>query len=132
MTWTLELPYARPPLTLNDRGNRHVQHRARVELMKTVHLLAKQARLPRGLEHVGIVLWWSVPDRRRRDQDNLAATRKACVDALTAGSRNHPGYGLTVDDDWLHVTSGDAIELVPGRPAALRLEITDLTEARSA
>lgn len=126
--WTIVLPFCRPPLSLNDRGNRYKLARIRNEVMHTVHTYAIAQKLPRGLDRVGIVLHWRVTDKRRRDEDNLAATVKACVDGLTGGSRNHPGFGLTVDDDWMHVTSGYAIELDRTQPPAVWLTITDLSE----
>lgn len=95
--------------------------------MTDVHTRALYARLPRGLAHVGIVLHWRVNDRRRRDADNLAPTLKALIDGLTRGARGWPGYGLTEDDDWLHVTSGRVIELDRTQPPGLWLEITDMS-----
>lgn len=125
--WTIELPYAAPPIHGNSRGDRHALWRHRNELMDAVHTLAIKHQLPRGLEHAGIVLRWRVTDARRRDADNLGPSLKACCDALTRGSRNHPGYGLTSDDDWQHVTSGHEIELDRSKPSALLLWITDLS-----
>lgn len=127
-TWRLDkLGYDRPPLSLNYRLNRYEAARVRAEVMDRVHGHAVAARLPRGLERVGIVLWWRVNTRHRRDEDNLAPTLKACCDALCSGTKKRPGYGLTVDDDWTHVTSGTAIEYVPREPMTLWLEITDLS-----
>jgi crossover junction endodeoxyribonuclease RusA len=131
-TWTIELPYPSPPLSANDRNNRHKTARIRNDVMHTVHAYAIAEWLPRGLDRVGIVLHWRVSTKHRRDADNLAPTLKACVDGLTRGSRNHPGFGLTVDDDWQHVTSGWAIELDRTQPSGLWLEITDLSEQREA
>lgn len=73
----LDLGYTCPPLT---------------------HWLAKAAKLPKGLAHVELTLHFTPPDRRVRDDDNLADTLKSVCDALKAGTRRHPGYGMVPDD----------------------------------
>lgn len=123
-TWRLDLPYAWPPLSLNDRLHWAARRRIAVKFADDVTWLAKGARLPTGLDRVGIVLHWQVRDKRRRDTDNPMASVKVAVDALTR-------YGLVPDDDSEHVTSGVVIAYVPARPTQLYLEITDLSEART-
>lgn len=128
--WTIELPgYDRPPLSLNQRGSSRgaaiAHNNVRRDLMGTVRVLAYNAKLPTGLDRARIELHWQPSVRRSRDTDNPDPTLKACIDALTRGSRSFVGYGLTADDDSAHVESGVVIEPV-AKPARMWLSIRDL------
>lgn len=123
-TWTIELPYASPPLSLNDR-----MHWARANWWKQciradAHTLALAERLPLGLTRVEIALHYQPSTKRSRDEDNMFATLKPAIDGLVQ-------YGLVADDDSAHVTSRCVIEPV-AKPARLWLTITDLSEATHA
>lgn len=117
---TIPLPWARPPMSLNDR-----QHwRPKAEKTKRVRLEAlfaiRSARpRPKPVEAADVVLHWRVPDWRRRDLDNLAATLKPTIDALVDA-------GVLPDDDWQHVhLSASRIHPPePGQRTAMWLEIT--------
>jgi len=85
MSWTVTLPYLRPPLSLNDRyqtpAGRAV-HSATVRRIRAdVALLIRNAKIP-PQESVHVRLHYRPKDNRRRDADNLIATQKPCVDAL--------------------------------------------------
>lgn len=99
----LELPYAVPPLTLNSRM--HWAKKARIvkDLRWDMEIIARAMKLPKGLGRVEITLHYQPRTTRARDEDNLFATLKPCIDGLT-------DYGLVTDDDSAHVTSRCRIE----------------------
>jgi hypothetical protein len=129
-SWLLPLPFSRPPLNQNDRKNRwDVARQRRIVMAHTWHA-ARAAKLPTGLDRVHVELHWRATVRRDRDSDNPAPTLKACIDALCQGTRYRgqvafAGYGLTVDDNYRHVTSAVVIH-DPGEPAGTWLEVTDM------
>ncbi|HEX5347896.1 MAG TPA: hypothetical protein VFW64_12480 [Pseudonocardiaceae bacterium] len=120
---TVDLPYLKPPLSMNDRMHWALRATWTRRLRDDAILLARKHRLPKGLSQVGIALHWQATTRRRRDSDNPAPTLKALVDGLVV-------YGLVADDDSGHVTSGCVIEAVASE-ARLWLRIVELT-ARAA
>lgn len=81
MTWTLRLPWATPPLTLNGRMHWATKARVTAEVRAAVNVLARVARIPL-LNHVHVRLHYVPRDGRRRDQDNIVATLKPCLDGL--------------------------------------------------
>lgn len=89
--FTLALPYEKPPLSMNDR--KHYMARARLtrEIRSTTAWLAKQAKVPAGLEHVTVCLHYRPRDRRVRDAENLTPVLKAACDGLV-------DHGLVRDD----------------------------------
>jgi|SRR5215471_5315460 len=115
--WKVPLPYASPPLSLNDRLHPMVKHRWTKKLRGDAHVLALGYRLPRGLARVHVVLHWAPPDSRRRDTDNPVATLKPIIDGLR-------DYGLVHDDDAPHVSSECVIE-APTRPGTTWLTIEE-------
>jgi len=117
--WTLDLPYAAPPLSLNGRHHWTYITRTTSQLKQDTHRLALHAKLPRGLERVEVVLHWQPRTKRKRDTDNPTPTLKACIDGLTRL------YKLVPDDDSDHVSSRCVIEPVAAT-ARLWLTITDL------
>lgn len=77
--WELDLPFRRPPLSLNDRMHWSVKAR----LTKEVRMIARvKARNIPDLEKCSVELVWFVNDKRRRDTDNPVATLKALCDGL--------------------------------------------------
>jgi crossover junction endodeoxyribonuclease RusA len=99
--WPLTLPYTKPPLSLNDRGQTPGARARRSEVAArlksdTAHL-ARAANIgPQQAIHVR--LHYRPPDRIRRDADNLVATLKPCIDGLVVA-------GVVPDDspafvDW--------------------------------
>lgn len=112
------LPWARPPLSGNDRGHTRYSPFTRVKGEAQVAIRAAKLRPVVG---ANVTLVWLIPDRRRRDADNMAATLKACQDALVA-------EGVLPDDSWVHVPRASCrIEPPDGGPARLWLELEVLT-----
>ncbi|MFC9874862.1 hypothetical protein [Nocardia salmonicida] len=137
----LPLPYARPPLSMNDSiGSRAALFAVAAkkrEIRTAVAELAEQAHLPRGVDHATVQLHYRPAERRRRDTDNLNATLKPACDGLAAGKpawvaksgrkmRAQPGYGLVPDDTprWMSKPEPIIHDPQPGRLGALWLEIT--------
>lgn len=94
----IPLPWAKPPLTANQRL--HYMQRARLvaHVRWVVLSFCRSRQLPTGLDHITVRLCYTPPDRRRRDADNIVPTMKAACDALAAGTTKHPGYGMVPDD----------------------------------
>lgn len=121
-SFVLDLPWLKPPLSLNDRGQtpgaRQQRSRITAEVKAEVVTLAKAAKIgPQSAIHVR--LHWRVPTKHRRDPDNLVATLKPCIDALVVA-------GIVPDDcppfvDWsaprIHPPAED-------RKPAMWLEVT--------
>lgn len=95
MTHLVPLPWAKPPLSLNDRDHWRVKARKVALARDQARWAIRAARIP-AFETVHLTLHWRVPDRRRRDLDNLAATLKPVTDALVDEK-------CIPDDDWRHV-----------------------------
>lgn len=121
-SWTLTLPYPRPPLSLNDRGQSPGARAAKSALIKMIRadvaVLARVARIP-ALDAIHVRLHWQPPDNRRRDPDNLVATLKPCIDGLvTAG---------IVPDDCAPYVAWSAPRIHPAaKPARLWLEVREV------
>lgn len=94
-TWTLRLPWTKPPLTLNQRG--HWAGRSRVirEVRNTARILARHAQIP-ACPRIHAQLVYVPRDKRTRDQDNLVATLKPLLDGLRDAH-------IVPDDDPTHV-----------------------------
>lgn len=97
MSLTVPLLWTRPPLSGNDRG--HTRYRAPhiVAAHDSAAADIRRAKLPR-LAGAEVTLHWRIPDRRRRDADNLAPTLKVVLDALVRAK-------VLPDDSWVHVPS---------------------------
>lgn len=83
MTWELQLPWATPPITANQRNH----WRKQAALVRSVRgYVAACARgdddCPHAADHVTVGLHYWPRDRRRRDADNLVPTLKAACDGL--------------------------------------------------
>lgn len=108
--WTLLLPYQTPPLSLNDRMHYAVKARTVRNLIGQVRWLARAQKIPR-LERIHVQLHYRPARAGVRDEDNLVATLKPCIDGL----RDHPARykdtrmvrppwtGIVADDDPEHV-----------------------------
>jgi hypothetical protein len=127
-TYILPLPWLQPPITANTQRRMHHMAEARIKrgIRADVGWAAKQAKLPKGLARVEIVLHWQPEVLRGRDEDSLDPCRKSCVDALALGKGRNPGYGLVADDTAGIVTSRTVIHPV-ATPARFWLEIEDLS-----
>jgi crossover junction endodeoxyribonuclease RusA len=113
----------RPTLSMNQRLHWAEVARRKRLVGDQVLLLARAARLPRGLSRVEVVLHWRPTIRRRRDSDNPSPTLKAAIDGLAA-------YGLVPDDDALHVRSYCEIHPV-GKPGRVWLAIKELLDGEA-
>lgn len=119
-TWTLPLPYATPPLTLNKKMHYHKVAEWKRQIKGDVMLLARAARMPRNqLHRVLVQLVWTPSVKRPRDTDNPTLTLKPCIDGLVA-------YGLVPDDNHDVVESNCIIREVVPRRGKLELVVTEL------
>jgi crossover junction endodeoxyribonuclease RusA len=127
---TIELPWSRPPLSMNDRGRSRgaVFAKARTvrEIRALIMTLARAARLPRDVAHVTVQLHYRPRDNQRRDTDNLVATLKPIADGLAKGTVTTPGYGMVPDDIPAYMAKPEPIihPAERGKGGALWLEIT--------
>lgn len=120
-TYILELPWDKPPLSMNDRPPHHMVKANLTRMMReTAVILSKANNLPKGLEHVTVHLNWHPSDRRRRDEENPMPVVKALCDGLV-------DYGL-VDDDTPEYMNKLMPTIHPhkkGKPARMWLTITE-------
>ena len=118
----IPLPWSKPPLTGNrTRGNPYARANE-VEAAKTQAAEAIRAANVRPIVGANITLHWRIPNKGRRDADNLAPTLKVAQDALVA-------EGVLPDDSWVCVPSATCrIHPPNGEPAALWLQLDVLTE----
>lgn len=116
--YVLRLPYEQPPLSLNDRGRSRKAMLAKArkirDLRTAVTTVGRSLKMTRA-PHLHVVLYYVAPDRRTRDRDNLVATLKPCIDALTARgeARGWPCLSLVPDDDPEHVSWSPPVILPP-------------------
>jgi crossover junction endodeoxyribonuclease RusA len=82
-TWRIELPAGLKILTLNDRLHWAEEHRRRQALKKAAWVMALNAKVPHLAKGV-VSLEYQPPDLRARDEDNMAAAAKPCIDGLVA------------------------------------------------
>ncbi|HEY5985988.1 MAG TPA: hypothetical protein VIV12_06315 [Streptosporangiaceae bacterium] len=119
-TWTVELPAGQELLSANDRAHGYERrHRLNTEWINMATVMVRKRGVPR-LQRATVTAEYRMPDRKRRDIDNLAPTVKACIDGIIAA-------GVLRDDSWLYlpelrIVMTDAREW-PGR---LVLHITEL------
>jgi crossover junction endodeoxyribonuclease RusA len=114
--WTLALPYARPPLTANQRLHWLSQSTVRTKLISDVQWLARQQHIP-AMARCSVSLHWAPIDRRRRDADNLVPTLKVACDALVR-------IGVVADDTPGLMHKYMPVIEPPEKPARLWLYIT--------
>ena len=94
-TLTLELPWKKPPLSLNDRM--HWRQKHNITRNMRAHIawklrtgVNKRAPLPTG-QRLRVELHYQPRDNRRRDTDNLVASAKPLYDGIVDA-------GLVEDD----------------------------------
>lgn len=117
----IPLPWLRPPLNANDRNDRRSGGFRKVADALTEARLAIRAAQVRPIVAAEVTLHYRVPDKRRRDADNLAATLKVVQDALVQ-------EGVLPDDSWVCVPSATCRIHAPEAEAAMWVELTDVTE----
>jgi len=123
-TWSLWLPWRRPPLTFNQRTHHMVQYRLKQQVKQAVVLLARSQQIPH-LSAITAELVWLKGDNRRADADNIAPTLKPALDGLVAA-------GVLDDDDSDHVLrTSTRVVLAREAPmpgAHLALKIRDMSD----
>lgn len=114
--------WTKPPISQNDRDERKRGGARKIAEAKEVARLCIRKAKVRPIVGAVVTLHYRVPDKRRRDADNLAVVLKICQDALV-------DEGVIPRDDWVHVPrSGCEIHPPNGEPPALWLELTEITE----
>lgn len=105
-THTIVLPWANPPLNLNDSGATKGAKMARAAkiagVRNTAHVLARAAWLPKNAGHATVELHLRPARAGRRDTDNLIATAKPIYDGLV-------DYGLVPDDVPQHMAKAEPV-----------------------
>jgi crossover junction endodeoxyribonuclease RusA len=113
LRWTVTLPYRRPPLSLNDRGQTIGARKRKAATVKRVRADVKALAMGIPAQAaIHVRLHYQPYDSRRRDSDNLVATLKPCIDGLVDA-------GIVPDDcapyvDWsrplIHSPALDRVE----------------------
>ena len=117
----IDLPWPRPPLTGNDRGHTRFRSSTVSQTLGEARMAVRRAKV-KPIVGANVTLHWRIPNRGRRDSDNLGPTLKECLDALVQ-------EGVLPDDSWIHVPrSGNEIHPPNGEPAAMWLELEVITE----
>jgi crossover junction endodeoxyribonuclease RusA len=132
--WIIPLGFTSPPLSLNGRPH----WRTRAKLVKAIRtavwVRGKQLRMT-PCPHVHVLLHYVPKDRRHRDPDNLVATLKPAIDALTAAGadRGRICLGVVPDDTPEYVSwSTPRIHDPDEHGPRLWLEVTALLKAPEA
>jgi len=122
MSHLIPLPWTKPPITLNP-GLRSTNPHAKAAAVRQAKGEASAAIIHADTPPVAgcnVTLHYRVPDRRRRDADNLAATLKVCQDALVLA-------GVLVEDSWVTVPSATCrIHPPSAEGPALWLELEEI------
>jgi crossover junction endodeoxyribonuclease RusA len=101
----LDLPWTKPPLSMNDVGISRRAKFARAAVIantrRTAQILAQAAGLPRSVAHVTVQLHYRPRDNKRRD----TTTSSPPPNPYATGSPAAPGN--TPDTEWSPTTSRD-------------------------
>ena len=127
MTWTLSLPYERPPKGLhsNDRVHHMVKARSKKEIRSLVARLCQEQCIPK-MQRISVQVIWVVPTRHKRDADGPEPLCKSIYDAI--GSDRGVSARLVPDDTPEFMDKPRlVIEHQPGVTAHFRVEITDIS-----
>lgn len=121
--WIITLPWAVPPVKPNGGHGNVYAHAKKVKAVRqTMGLLARKAGIP-WLGRCEVQLTWYVPDRIKRDADNLAWTLKPLCDAL-AGTKQFDHRIVDDDTPDLMVKHMPTIVYRPGQRKQLAVTIT--------
>lgn len=129
--YVLPLGFATPPLTLNSRTHWRTRARLVKQIRTAVFVRGRQVKMAPA-PHVHVQLYYVPPDRRDRDPDNLVATLKPAIDALTARGqdRGWPALGVVPDDTPEYVSWSPPRILEPDEHGPrLWIEVTALLSA---
>lgn len=127
MSWSLILPFERPPKGLhsNDRPHWRTKARSTAEVRNLVVVLCRAQRIP-PMQRVSVQVTWVVPDRRKRDADGPDPLTKVIYDAI--GSDRGVSAHLVPDDTPEFMEKPRlVIEHQPGCTAHFRVDIQDIT-----
>ncbi|QPE04105.1 hypothetical protein IT882_12970 [Microbacterium schleiferi] len=80
-TYVLDLRWAVPPLTLNQRLHKQVKAKVTRQVRDKARTLAANLGMP-VMDRPCVQLVWLVTSRHRRDADNVVPTLKALADGL--------------------------------------------------
>lgn len=120
-TWDVRLPWAKPPLSMNDRPRNWAAHARKVATVRS--LAAREIEgamgLGLGLDHVDVTLTYYPRSRRRADRINICATQKAVMDAVV-------DCGVVPDDTPRYVTDCLPVIAEPDGDPRLILTITEV------
>jgi len=116
---SISLPYLPPrEFSPNSRVHWRVRHKVGLRVQDDVMALVREQGWDQPpLEKSTISITWIFPDNRRRDIDNLLASTKPILDALTKDKS-----GVIVDDSWQHITL--VLTYEKGDEPQTRIEIT--------
>lgn len=115
----IDLPWRTPPVSQNDRQHHHVKAKAVAQALVEARLAIRAADIAPIVGAV-ITLHYRVPDRRRRDADNLAVTLKVVQDALVVEQ-------IIPRDDWVCVpASGQQIHPPTDEGPAMWVELSQV------
>lgn len=115
--WVIDLGRL-PVISLNSRMHWSEKKRSQDEWKAAVYYLAKEAQTP-GLSRARVQLIYVAPDRRRRDEDNLAPCSKVAVDALVLA-------GVLPDDSPEYIDHMMPRIVHEGERGTFQLRITEL------
>jgi crossover junction endodeoxyribonuclease RusA len=118
---TIRLPWPKPPLSQNDRDERTRGGARKIADAKAEARWAVRAGRVTPVDRAEVTLHYRVPDRRRRDADNLAVVLKVCQDALVL-------EGVLADDSWTHIPAATCRIHPPDGPPAMWLTLTPINE----
>lgn len=103
--FVFRLPYGRPPITANQRTHWAVRAREVRTLRNTTAVLAHGLAPIETACTIGIV--WHVPDRRRRDVDNIAPSLKPAIDGLRDAGLIPEDHSSIVTATWQRIEQSD-------------------------
>ena len=81
-TWTVRLPWTKPPLSLNDRSHWRKKAADTADVRRLARLFVEVQTQYAVCERVAVTLTYCPRDKRRRDADNLVSTLKAVCDGI--------------------------------------------------
>lgn len=138
-TYEIDLPLhlGKPPLTHNQRLHWREKAKRVASVREAAAWRAKEARIPRGCQHIVAQLHYATGDNRLRDAPNLTATSKPAIDGLVdAGivADDHDGYVSEVMPE-IHTGPGKrrlwlTVQINPDSPAGsagVQLSVGDTT-----
>lgn len=121
MSVRVDLPWTSPPISPNGSRMHPHAHAGRVRgVLDAARYAIRNAHLE-PVDRAHVELHWRIPDKRRRDADNLLALLKPCLDALVKER-------VLKDDSFRYVPAVTCCIHPPnGDPASLWLVIEEIS-----